>query len=177
MQLVTVPLLLIFLLLCYHVITLSCFITYLVQSHMWWETGAEKGLVLPHKTGSHEPTSMVSLQIESCHGRNPETQHTAASYSLVMCLVVGPVVTISGPGWASPRWRPPRGAWVPCLSAGGSRLGTTRRRWCADQPQRTPVQTSPHTCCTWSGDAPPVRPPSCGEVPWYHHLRMTVVGV
>lgn len=44
---------------------------YLVRSHMWWETAAEKVPVLLHKTGSHEPTSTVSPQTEPCHENTP----------------------------------------------------------------------------------------------------------
>lgn len=36
---------------------------------MWWETAAEKGPVLLHRTGSHEPTSTASPQTEPCRGK------------------------------------------------------------------------------------------------------------
>lgn len=81
------------------------------------------------------------------------------------------LVTIWGPGWASLPGPPPRWAWPPCPSAGGTRPGRSRRTWCADQPRWTPGWTGPHTCCTRPAGAPPARPPSCGAGPWFHSLR------
>lgn len=158
-----------------HCVTTSPPELYLVRSHRWWETAAEPGPALLRRTGSREPTSTVSPRTEPCH-RDTKTLRTLflwMSSDPLHCFFCS--VTISAPGWASLPGPPPRWAGARCPSAGGTRRGRRRRRWCAGRPRWTPGRTGPHSCCMWSAGGPPARPPSCAEDPWWLSLclRMT----
>lgn len=126
-----------------------------------WSCAIERGLVNPPV----RPLAKQNPAAERPQNTNLRMRPLSNSLSLSSCLKPFAPVTISGLSWASRPGPPPRWAWAQCPSAGGTRLGRSRRRWSADQPLSTPGWTSPRTCCNLPANRWLAQRPSCGGDP------------